>query len=857
MTQSGSEMPQIFGHPLPVFEPEHLPASAWIGHLPFGMWLVGSCRPRVLVELGVHNGASYCAFCETVVREGLGTACFGIDSWSGDPHAGFYGEEVLGQLRAHHDQRYGAFSRLVRASFDEALGHFADHSVDLLHIDGFHTYEAVRHDFESWRPKLSERSVVLFHDTNVREGSFGVWRFWEEVRRGRPHFEFLHSHGLGVLGVGLEQPEALQRLFAADVDQAAAIRTVFGQLGQRLVDLHDLRRKVAEQASALPEQATVQSRPQKQVEELVSDLSALREDLRKQKEALADAVHARHQCLADLDLLKTELEGSRRALAEREHLDAALYQRTAEVERLQRTLKGRDAEFSLLNRQLSELGDAAERNKRLLNAVRRSRSWRLTKPLRRIGLFGRQEKRLLRRPKKREHKPDRRTEDNRVSPAITQPPASPVVYRLSRLRDDAETALTEPIGKSRRLICVSHVSPFPPRAGNAYRIHRMLDWLRSIGWSVTLIVAPLPGDQVDERTLMTACPDLVVVYRDGRVLHSLSQPIDALEALDGHSSGDYAKVLRESAAADPLLEKERLFAHDPLIGVVKALVQGLAPQVLLVNYIFMTRMLPLIPAEVLKVVDTHDVFSTKQQKVVRYGIYEDLVPSGEDEGRLLARADLVIAIQQEEQRELQRIVRGRKVVVAGVDVDISETRRAAAGHVILLVASANPMNIRGLEDFLEFAWPKIIRDVPEAELWIAGAVGAEVDVDDPRIRRLGAVDDLADLYARSKVVINPAIAGTGLKIKTVEALGHLCPIVLWPSGIDGLGAEARALCDVVENWYDFAEAVLRLLRENKEDDVREVSEKRALLGRLLSAEHVYAELGKALDEKTSASPAAL
>jgi predicted O-methyltransferase YrrM len=134
--------------------------SAWNEHVPFAMMLVELQRPRVIVELGTQWGISYCAWCQAVTAIGAQTRCYAVDTWAGDSHAGYYGDEVYENLKAHHKQ-YESFSKLLRMTFDEALQQIPDHSVDLLHIDGLHTYEAVKHDYDTWLPKMSERGIIL------------------------------------------------------------------------------------------------------------------------------------------------------------------------------------------------------------------------------------------------------------------------------------------------------------------------------------------------------------------------------------------------------------------------------------------------------------------------------------------------------------------------------------------------------------------------------------------------------------------------------------------------------------------------------------------------------------------------
>src|SRR6185436_7184327 len=202
-------------YPICLTYPERIAPSTWLTHTPFAMFMVDLMRPSMIVELGTQYGVSYCAFCQAVKALNLDARCFAVDTWQGDPHAGEYGDEVLNDLRQYHDPLYGTFSQLIKSTFDEALNIFEDGTIDLLHIDGFHTYEAVRNDFIHWLPKLSERGVILFHDIYVRKDDFGVWKLWDELKTQYPHFDLSHGYGLGVLVIGKNAIPSLDILLNA------------------------------------------------------------------------------------------------------------------------------------------------------------------------------------------------------------------------------------------------------------------------------------------------------------------------------------------------------------------------------------------------------------------------------------------------------------------------------------------------------------------------------------------------------------------------------------------------------------------------------------------------------------------
>ena len=177
-----------------------LAVSPWAGHRQFAYDLIVNFQPERVVELGTHYGCSFFAFLQACKDWRLDTEVIAIDCWEGDEQAGFYGEEVLGVVKETLEKKFREQnSRLIRKYFKDALADVENESIDILHIDGLHTYEAVSEDYHTWLPKLKRNGIILFHDV-ASELGYGSNDFWKELQKKFPrNYMFEHSWGLGIL----------------------------------------------------------------------------------------------------------------------------------------------------------------------------------------------------------------------------------------------------------------------------------------------------------------------------------------------------------------------------------------------------------------------------------------------------------------------------------------------------------------------------------------------------------------------------------------------------------------------------------------------------------------------------------
>lgn len=212
----------------------------WIGHQLFAYDLIINRQPKTIVELGTHQGTSIFSFCQAIKDSNWPAEIYAIDTWQGDINCGNYGEEILASVKKTIADYYGDLKiNLLQMAFDEAVMQFTTKSIDLLHIDGCHSYEAVKNDFNKWHDKLADNGIILFHDIMVDEPNYGVYRLWQELKEKFATLEFQHSYGLGVLFMNPEMAEAYiaeqakwQRYYAFR-HESALRTTIYNELSDK------------------------------------------------------------------------------------------------------------------------------------------------------------------------------------------------------------------------------------------------------------------------------------------------------------------------------------------------------------------------------------------------------------------------------------------------------------------------------------------------------------------------------------------------------------------------------------------------------------------------------------------------
>jgi len=279
--------------------------------------------------------------------------------------------------------------------------------------------------------------------------------------------------------------------------------------------------------------------------------------------------------------------------------------------------------------------------------------------------------------------------------------------------------------------------------------------------------------------------------------------------------------IRKLIAAKSYLRKPHDYGIDDwydnqLDGFLEQLKRNITFDAVIVEYVILSKALECFGNDMLKILDTHDVMTNRHDLFVtrnRRPLW--FSTTAKEESRGLARADVILAIQEREQQFFSSLT-SRPVLTLGHITPV-ERLDTAPHHSkrLLFIGSKNDTNVDAIRFLVTNILPLIQAQVPEVELQIVGNVCSELP-DAPDYRKLGCIDDLVEAYRAADVVVNPVRFGTGLKIKNVEALGYGRPLVTTSIGAEGLEEGAGMAFLVAENPQEFAHHVVALLSDSSQ-----------------------------------------
>lgn len=286
----------------------------------------------------------------------------------------------------------------------------------------------------------------------------------------------------------------------------------------------------------------------------------------------------------------------------------------------------------------------------------------------------------------------------------------------------------------------------------------------------------------------------------------------------------FRRVLKKFTDRSPFYVNDELDDYCPnhLIEEVQRLHEANHYDIIWVEYVFLSRVFEHVPKDVFKVLDTHDLFANRYKRFKgQKEHYRWYSVSEADEAKGLKRADVVLAIQQEEERIFKHMTSNQvSVQTIGHPSDITPLPLNGEPY-ILYVASGNAANISAIRDFILHSYPKVKTVVPDVRLYLAGSICNKVEQTDASIVKLGFVETLQDAYEKADIVINPVEIGTGLKIKCVEAMGFGRVLVTTPHGASGLKSHDNTRF-VVASKDGFADALIKVLEDkNRRQSIRD------------------------------------
>jgi hypothetical protein len=360
-----------------------------------------------------------------------------------------------------------------------------------------------------------------------------------------------------------------------------------------------------------------------------------------------------------------------------------------------------------------------------------------------------------------------------------------------------------------RILVVTPTYTHPQNQGNSARIHAVCQYLKTAGARVDVLFYCMdwPGDAG---------------------IAQMRAAWDGVHLLKAEA------VKRQAFATSWGLDD---WCPETLVAKVADLQASNDYDAVIVNYVWLSRALE-GAGKALRILDTHDLFGDRHLLAQRSGLAPNwYFTTAAEETRGFNRADIVLAIQSDEQRVIAARTRAEVMLLThpvslpqGLTPRPERTGAARFGYI----GSANPWNQAAVMDIdTAFAGRGID--------WIlAGRVSQLPMTLHARPFILSAIEDVSDFYAAVDCTLNPMREATGLKIKTIESLAYDAPMIGTPSAFVGLSPEHA--CHQCRSADEIAQAAQDFVRSAALRKELKLAGRRMLFGYLADVAEQYKAL---------------
>lgn len=315
-----------------------------------------------------------------------------------------------------------------------------------------------------------------------------------------------------------------------------------------------------------------------------------------------------------------------------------------------------------------------------------------------------------------------------------------------------------------KLLIISSIGCGPPFHGNRVRLQVLLSEIKKLN-----IETHFAGINLSEQEKRATIPYVDTWAWD---FYSYNRPRLWSRIHDGfcNFNSKTCSIALDLENADSL---DRWIEHRWLDQAIK-LYKREKYDAVLVEYVFNSAFLECFGPGCLRILDTHDVFGERAQRLAGHGIKDmwfSTTINGEKFG--LNRADRIIAIQQNEAQYFNNLIGESKPIftighiITPEYLPLPNDSRLRLGYL----ASDNPVNVKSFGWFFSNVWQPVCKSIGDVDLIIGGRICLSL-APSIAIKLLGEFTSVRDFYLQTHITINPMITGTGLKIKTIESLAY-------------------------------------------------------------------------------------